>query len=288
VDHSAYDAYAFLVEADGQRLFYSGDLRAHGRKSSLFEKLIGNPPENVDVLLMEGTMVGRADKDEGWPSEAELEARFAELFKQEKGMCFVCCSSQNIDRLVSIFKACKLTGRQLILDMYTAHILREIGNTKLPQAHWDGIKVFLPKSQKWRIKKDKLFDIANSYRPWRIFSENLAEAAPKSVMIFRPGMIRDVEEAQCFSDACLVYSLWSGYLERDSSKPLLEWLENRGIPKHHCHTSGHASVGDLRRLRNAFAQAVVVPVHLERRDKYVEAFDNVEVHEDGDWWEIRN
>ena len=28
VDHSAYDAYALLVEADGRRLLYSGDLRA--------------------------------------------------------------------------------------------------------------------------------------------------------------------------------------------------------------------------------------------------------------------
>jgi len=31
VDHSAPDALAFLVEADGKRLMYSGDLRAHGR-----------------------------------------------------------------------------------------------------------------------------------------------------------------------------------------------------------------------------------------------------------------
>ena len=30
VDHSAVDAYAFLIEAEGKRLFYSGDLRSHG------------------------------------------------------------------------------------------------------------------------------------------------------------------------------------------------------------------------------------------------------------------
>ena len=34
VDHSAADAYAFLIEAEGKRLFYSGDLRSHGRKGS--------------------------------------------------------------------------------------------------------------------------------------------------------------------------------------------------------------------------------------------------------------
>ncbi|RDI73403.1 Metallo-beta-lactamase superfamily [Gaiella occulta] len=44
VDHSAFDAYALLVEAGGRRLFYSGDLRGHGRKHGLFERLITNPP----------------------------------------------------------------------------------------------------------------------------------------------------------------------------------------------------------------------------------------------------
>lgn len=38
VDHSAYDAHALLVEAGEQRLLYSGDLRAHGRKGALFER----------------------------------------------------------------------------------------------------------------------------------------------------------------------------------------------------------------------------------------------------------
>ena len=33
VDHSAPDAAAIEVEADGKRIFYSGDLRGHGRKS---------------------------------------------------------------------------------------------------------------------------------------------------------------------------------------------------------------------------------------------------------------
>lgn len=39
VDHSAFDAYALLIEAGGQRLFYSGDWRAHGRKHRTVERL---------------------------------------------------------------------------------------------------------------------------------------------------------------------------------------------------------------------------------------------------------
>lgn len=40
VDHSAIDAYAFLIESNGKRIFYSGDFRSHGRKGKLVEKLI--------------------------------------------------------------------------------------------------------------------------------------------------------------------------------------------------------------------------------------------------------
>jgi len=37
MDHSAYDAYAYLIEANGKKVFYSGDFRSHGRKGKLFE-----------------------------------------------------------------------------------------------------------------------------------------------------------------------------------------------------------------------------------------------------------
>lgn len=37
MDHSAFDAYAFLIKADGKSLFYSGDFRIHGRKTKAFD-----------------------------------------------------------------------------------------------------------------------------------------------------------------------------------------------------------------------------------------------------------
>jgi ribonuclease J len=53
-----------------------------------------------------------------------------------------------------------------------------------------------------------------------------------------------------------------------------------------CHTSGHASVPDLRRMRNAFPDAIAVPVHLEDRGRFAELFGNVELRYDGEWWEL--
>ena len=127
VDHSAFDAYSLLVEADGKRVFYSGDFRGHGRKRKLFEAMIARPPKDIDVLLMEGTTIGRTGSDEGFATEDELEQQFVQAFKETKGLHFVWTSSQNIDRLVTIFRAAKRTGRVLIMDLYTAVVLEGHG-----------------------------------------------------------------------------------------------------------------------------------------------------------------
>jgi ribonuclease J len=69
-------------------------------------------------------------------------------------------------------------------------------------------------------------------------------------------------------------------------KPFLAWLDEHDIPMHKCHTSGHASVEDLKRLRAAFRDAVVVPIHTEQPSLYGDIFGNVRVCPDGVWWNI--
>jgi ribonuclease J len=282
VDHSAYDAYALLVEADGKRLFYSGDLRAHGRKGALFEKLLREPPENVDVLLMEGTTLGRPGTEEGFPTETDLEHRFVELFKHTPGMPLVWCSGQNIDRIVTVFRACKRSGRQLILDLYTAHVLQATGNEHIPQGGWDLIKVFVPLSQRIRVKQTQEFDLINAHRAWRMFPEELAGLASKSVMLFRPSMMRDVE-AGCLTGSQLIFSMWSGYLRDERNQRLHDWLQRHEIPLVECHTSGHAAVKDLVKLRACFRHAPVVPIHTEQAQRFEKMFGNVLRVRDGAW-----
>ena len=136
VDHSAYDAYGFTVDAGEKRLFYSGDFRAHGRKAKLFEQLASDPPENIDVMLMEGSTIGRTGKANDYPSEADLERCFADIFNRANGLSLVWASGQNIDRMVTLYKACRKSGKKLIIDMYTANILRSLGNPRLPQPGW--------------------------------------------------------------------------------------------------------------------------------------------------------
>lgn len=288
VDHSAYDSYALHVESAGQGLLYTGDLRAHGRKAATFEWLLNDRPRPVDALLMEGTTLQRTGTDQGFPSEADLEADLVPIVKGTAGLVLVWCSGQNIDRLVTVFRAAKRSGRQLILDLYAAHILEATGRASLPHAEWPNVRVYLPKSQKMRILRDESFELVEPYRSHRIHPEQLADVANHSVMLFRPGMCRELEAAGCLRGASFVYAMWDGYLNAESSAPVRAWLIEQGIPLHRCHTSGHASLQDLRRLRSAFADAMLVPIHTPCPDLYVSLFDDVVPKSDGQWWEIKD
>ncbi len=286
MDHSAYDSYAVLVEADGKRLFYTGDLRGHGRKGSLFERLVAYPPAGVDVLLMEGTTISRQGTEEGFLSEQDLEEDLVRIFSATPGMPLVWCSGQNIDRIVTIYRATLRSNRNLIVDMYTAYMLDATKNPRIPQADWERVSVFLPANQKARIVRDKRFDVSDRYKPYRIYPEKLAAVAGQSVMLFRPAMQYDLDKAQCLDGACLVYSMWFGYMDAALAKGVGKWLLQRGIAQHTCHTSGHASLYDLRRLRVAFGSAVVVPVHCQEPEAYAKAFERVVPHGDNEWWEV--
>ena len=286
VDHSAYDAYALLVEAGGKRLFYSGDFRGHGRKRAMFKWLLREPPPEIDVLLMEGTTLGREDDGSEIPDEEQLETRFIETFRATEGMALVMASAQNIDRVVTIFRACIQAGRHLLIDLYAAEVLHATGNPKIPQSFWEGVRLFVPQYQRIHIKNEELFPALAYHSKNRIFPEHLAEDAPRSVMLFRAGMRGDLERAGCLSGASLIYSLWEGYLAEERARPWQDWLERHDIPMTIIHTSGHASPGDLRRFAKSMNARRLVPIHSFHADQYPKLFDNVEQKEDGEWWEV--
>ena len=285
VDHSAYDAYALLVEADGERLFYSGDLRAHGRKGKLFERLLRDGPRRVDALLLEGTTIGRTAGERA-VTESELETQMVGLISDTPGLVLVQASGMNIDRLVTIFRACVKARRQFVIDMYAAVVLRASGNKRLPQAEWEGVRVYLPRSQKRAIIAAQAFAMSQSFKDSRRYPDTLADEAGRSVMLFRPPMMQELEEAQCLQGANLVYSLWPGYLEREDQQAFQDWLKRRAIPVFHCHTSGHASVSDLERLCRAMVPKTVVPIHTFEAQQYERLFGQVDARGDNEWWEV--
>ena len=286
VDHSAYDAYALLIESDGKRVFYSGDLRSHGRKGTLFARLKANPPKNVNALLLEGSSLGRLNDDQHFPTEKEIEDRLVQVFSNTDGFALVHTSGQNIDRIVSIFKASKRTGRKMIIDLYTAAILEATGNERLPQFNWSDVALYVPQSQRVQVKENRWFDLLKRHSVNRIFIEDLQKTYRQSTLLFRPLHRFDLERGNCLSGATYIYSQWEGYWERGAYDGVKSWIDRHAIPKHSIHTSGHASPADLKMLVSAMNPEKVVPIHSFFPEKYPELFPKVEVHDDGEWWEV--
>ena len=124
-------------------MFYSGDFRTHGRKAKAFDWFSYNVERNVDYLLLEGTTVGRIDQH--FATENEIETELVNTFQAGKGINLIYTSGQNIDRLVSIYRACKRTGKTLAVDFYIANVLKDLsdfGAIPYPSKKFPEIKVF--------------------------------------------------------------------------------------------------------------------------------------------------
>ncbi len=291
MDHSAVDSYAFEIEACGKKVFYSGDFRGHGRKRILFDKFLEHPVKNVDLMLMEGTMLGRSGES-GYRDENEVEENMLAAMKKEKGLCFLISSSQNIDRLVSAYRACKRSGRIFVLDIYTAWILRLLRDTiksKTMDIRWDDVMVLSKGSTAsghYGVVKDNrnyFKDFAwEIYGPGTVLSEDDLKKEPCRYMLKTSYASKLIDKFQLDS-ATVIYSMWAGYLT-EKHNPLhykeYEILRRKlGGKFMEVHCSGHGYIEDLKKMAEVVSPRMLVPIHTEHAGEYWKYFNNVKQEE---------
>ncbi len=283
VDHSAVDAYSFLVEAEGKRVFYSGDFRAHGRKSVLFERMIAHPPVDLDVLLMEGTMIKRNNSD--FPSEATVEEKIVATIKEQTNICFLICASQNIDRIVSAYRACLRTGKTLVVDFYTAWVLERIKavSQSVPNVDWGQVQLYADHRPDQIIKnnQDYFGDFRKRAYGSRVTKEELHVNPSGYLVISKMSQHKVFNVYKKFeAPVNVIYSQWLGYLdcsddEYFGAEAVSAYREDAQVHFVYAHTSGHAVLDDLKRFAEAAKPKALIPIHTEYATEYEEHFENV-------------
>jgi len=273
-DHSAFDAYSFLVEADGKSLFYSGDFRSHGRKAKAFYWFTHNAPQNVDYLLLEGTTISRDNRP--FKTEPEIENELIEVFKQQGKINLIYTSGQNIDRLTSIYRACKRTGKIFVVDVYVAKVLEELSKyagIPYPSKNFENLKVMFPFFTSRRLKNEGNEKILYEFKEFKITKEEISSQSENIVMIVRPSMQKDLENINKIEGGNFIYSMWEGYLQKSDTMKFVDYLTKRKFTLHKIHTSGHADTKTLKKMIEAIRPKNIVPIHTFEGDKYKDIFN---------------
>lgn len=285
VDHSAFDSLAFLIEADGKRILYSGDLRLHGRKPGMARELIrASAKAPLDCLIMEGTNLVQ-----GRPigmSEHELEEfLFDELYPMP-GLVLAAFSPMHVDRLVTFYKAARRAGRTFVVDAYAAFVLHLVsGQAKIPRpTQRNGIRVYYNASferNRHRFKK-----IHELFQADRIELDSILAEPEKHLMLFRPSMTKLDFNGQLPANARCFYSYWHGYLQKPEWQECQKQLLAAGSDLIEAHTSGHIFSEHIVEFVNAFKPRVVVPIHTAAPGEFAKHFDNVLMFENGQTFEV--
>jgi ribonuclease J len=295
VDHSAYDSYALVIDGGGRRLMYTGDLRGHGRKGSLFDAMVTQPPSDVDVLLMEGThvtdpaasAVDPTPAQRSAASETDLERDLAATFTNTAGLAVVVSSAQNIDRLVTVYRATRRANRVLLVDLYTATVAAATGRDSIPRPGFPHLGVYVPNRQRVAVKSSGQFHRTEAIRSVRAFPEQIAADPSRYVVLSSGSTVAELLTHNALTPhGVVVWSLWSGYLRERAGRRLKETLVRAGVPLIEAHTSGHASVADLRRLVAAINPGRVVPIHTDAPHAFAGLFARATPVADGDWWNV--
>jgi ribonuclease J len=287
MDHSAFDSAAFEINAEGKTVIYSGDFRGHGRKSVCLDRFIETTRKQPDILLVERSMLGRLD--EQVMTEKELEDMVVERIKGLDCPVLFQCSSQNIDRVVSFYRATLWLKRMFVVDIYTANVLyelRQLGNNlPYPSLEYSNIKVFFP----YRLTKKIFNDIGEKYArrfsDYHISREQIKTVQNNIIMTCRPSMRIDIEKCG-LRDVIFLYSLWEGYRSSAYQQLFEKSLKNSGFLLESLHTSGHASITDIRSVINRLDPKKLIPIHTMHPAAFRDFSEKTDLKDDGVAFEV--
>lgn len=276
IDHSAYDAYCMIIEAGGERIFYTGDFRGHGAIRYTFDRLVKNPPADIDYLLMEGTNLGKGESAT-CETEHEVFLKFNSVLCKQQNLTFVMQAGSNVTRLVQLFKACQSRRKILVVDLYQYHMLCKLKRqgVTLPPFHDETVlRILFTRSH---MNKLRAIDcrLPGLYRHRQIRLDEICERRNDVVLRVSQYKCEEIAEKMAQRGIDLIgsdyiFSMWSGYLKRQAN--FLHFIARHRLNLRKLHTSGHANLADMKRLVNALKPKYLVPIHTLSGDSFGDIF----------------
>ncbi len=242
--HSAYDCYMLLIEADGKRIWHTGDFREHGYLGKGLMPTIRHYATDIDILITEGTMLGRTDQ---CIHEREVSRRMALAMEAFKYVV-VLASSTDIERLASIKQAARLAKKDYYISnrfmkkTMSIFTRREASNSK-------GLFDFHPKTLKAGILGRMMC------------KRGFVFIATASQLTYAKNFCKGINP----SEVLLIYSAWDGYYkdpEQAKANPFYKQFRDAFDNVVDIHTSGHADRETIARVITAISpKEAIIGIH---------------------------
>ena len=282
VDHSAYNSFMLLIEADGKRILHTGDFRNHGYKGILLEstlKKIGK----IDLLITEGTTFSREQVKS--KTEKELVDDIVEKTKKYDQVLML-MSTTNIDRVTTMQKVANRTGKTVIHDIILSNVLQLV-TQKIPNAlNSKNIGVFLPSNTYKKREREEYRQYIEPFQERINETGNLLHG--KFIMNIRVSMLKDIERLkdEVLNNCCIVYSMWEGYKRENMYKNFLDKMKELEIDVFDLHVSGHADYTAFNQVIDIAKPDAVIPMHTENKEKIKDFTDKAVILNDMEIYEL--
>lgn len=302
VDHSAYDAYMFLIEADDPKyengkkvILHTGDFRGHGRRGKamlpVIQYYIHKNGRKVNALIIEGTMMSRMEEEVKTENRMMYEA--ADYLRDHK-YAFLICSSTNLDSLASFYQAAQMAASPFRRYLYTYNDYYRI-QLKTFSDTAGGFSDVYQFDNVYRLQLDKEL---KSGKWKKAMTQKALMERTGFLAIIKPEdwcekyldpFIEDYKSGKSKMDQMpvIIYSMWEGYIReysKDENGNKVEnkaknraWIdflkrqEGKGVEIKHIHTSGHASPQMLADVIKAVAPTdEIYPMHTEKPERFKE------------------
>ncbi len=306
VDHSISGVNGFILHASEKTIANTADLRFHGRREKDTEKFVDKCSESsLDLLLCEGT---RIDKDSSL-TEFDVEKKVTEIVKNTKKLVICGYPIRDLDRLQSFYLSAKETGRDLVIDLKQAYLLKlfnDSGNLKglYPSPADKYVKIYMPKGEWGLIDKDidvftrKLLD--EDYKIWarefldyenKVDYSDVSQKQSELMFSLSDFKLQELIDIKPDEGSSYIRSLTEPFDPEMEfkEKKIKNWFHRFGLISsdkdwNQVHVSGHGDGVQIKKVIDGSNAKKLIPIHTDPKNEayHKKWHKNVQTVNEGD------
>jgi ribonuclease J len=292
VDHSIPGACSWGIETSSGWVIYSGDLRLHGRHGNLTESMIREAASlHPRALIMEGTNVDKAEN----VSEHEVYENAFKAINGATGLVIADFPPRDVNRLLTFLQVARDTKRKLTILPRDAYLLKTMRllEPEIPDIAQESAIVLYQETTASKSPAQWLKKTYEEYSSKVVLAKDVASNQQEFILCFSFWDLNELPSIQPQVGSLYVFSSSEPHNEEQEMDfwRLHHWLERFGlrgfglpverngeweIPEEEkgLHASGHACGPDLLRVARQIGPEVLIPVHSERPEFYVDNLHN--------------